>query len=102
MTSRATVPPDRLEDLDPSPVAGTTHMRRAHLNGLRRSVARCKAWFKPEVNCETALKAAFLTYLKEWEAVYGEGSIVLGLNQTERTIMVIRQDTIQQIMREFG
>jgi hypothetical protein len=91
-----------LEDLEPGPVAGPTHMTRAHRNGLRKATARCKAWFKPGVNCETALKAALLTYLTEWDAVYGQGSIVLGLNQTERTIMVIRKDTIQQIVRELG
>lgn len=94
----------RLEDLEPGPVAGPTHMARAHRNGLRKALGRVKPWFTPvhQKDAETCLKVLLLTYLKEWDAVYGEGSIVLGLNQTERTIMVIRKDTIQQILKEIG
>jgi hypothetical protein len=92
----------RLEDLESGPVAGPTVMTRAHRNGLRKMLGRAKPWFTKDVHPEPALKALLLTYLKEWEAVYGEGSMVLGLNQSERTIMVIRQDTVQQIIREIG
>lgn len=94
----------RLEDLEPGPVAGPTAMTRAHRNGLRKMLGRARPWFTPvhQKDAETCLKVALLTYLKEWEAVYGEGTRVLGLSQTERTIMVIRQDTVQQIIKEIG
>jgi hypothetical protein len=91
-----------LEDLEPGPVAGPSAMTRAHRNGLRKAVARCTAWFKPEIDCETALRTALLTYLKAWSEIYGEGTAVLSLTQTERTIMVIRQDTVRQILAELG
>lgn len=102
MTSRAILPPERLEELDPAPVAGTTHMRRAHLDGVRKALARAKPWFKPGQSPSAALTTILLTYLREWDEMYGEGSTVLGLSQTDRTILVIRRDTVQQMMRELA
>lgn len=95
-------PPQNLEELERGPVAGPTVMRRAHLNGLRKAVARGKAWFRVDQPAEPALKALLLTYLGEWEHVYGEGVEVLGMTNTERTIMVIRRDTVQQMLRELA
>jgi hypothetical protein len=92
----------RLEDLPQGPVAGPTAMTRAHLNGMRKTVSRIKAWLKPEQSPQAATKALLLTYLGEWEKVYGEGVDVLGLSQTERTIMVIRRDTVQQMLNELA
>jgi hypothetical protein len=94
----------RLEDLEPGPVAGPTVMTRAHRNGLRKMLGRARPWFSSahQRDAETCLKVALLTYLKEWEAVYSEGTMVLGMSQTERTIMVIRQDTVRQIIKEIG
>lgn len=92
----------RLEELEQGAVAGPTPMRRAHREGLRKSVGRCKAWFKPQIDCETALRTVLLTYLREWDTVYGEGVEALGLTNTERITLVIRQDTVKQIIRELG
>jgi hypothetical protein len=94
--------PVPLESLSHDPVAGPTEMTRAHRNGLRRAVARAKAWFKPGQQAEACLKVALLTYLAEWEKVYGEGTMILGLTTTERTILTIRRDTVQQMLREIG
>lgn len=95
-------PAENLEDLEPGPVAGPTAMRKAHQNGMRKTLARVKPWLKPEQSPEGAIKVALLTYLKEWDKIYGEGTGVLALTQVERTVMVIRQDTVKQILHEIG
>lgn len=91
-----------LEDLPSEPVAGLTAMARAHRNGLRRVVGRAKAWFKPGVQAETAVRTVLLTYLKEWQEVYNEGTQALGLTNTERITLVIRRDTVEQMLKELG
>jgi hypothetical protein len=91
-----------ISTLDHEPVGGPTQMTRAHQNGMRKVLARAKSWFKPEHQAEPCLKVALLTYLGEWERVYDQGTRILGLTQTERTIMAIRQDTVQQILRELA
>jgi hypothetical protein len=86
---------------DPEPPAGPTPMRRAHADGMRKTVARVKAWLKPGQDPDAAVKAALLSYLGEWNKMYGVGAGQTRLTSTERTILTIRQDTIQQLLTEL-
>jgi hypothetical protein len=93
-----------LEDLEPGPVAGPTPMRRAHANGLRKAVAMIRAWLEPEhrEHADSVVNTVLRLHLQEWAKVYHEGVEVLALSQTERTVMVIREDTVRQILAELG
>lgn len=91
---------DQLEQQ--GPIAGPTVMTRANREGLRKAVAKAKSWFKPGVSAETAIKAAVVVYLNEWAKTYGQGVQASHLTSTERTILSIRQDTVQQILRELA
>jgi hypothetical protein len=92
----------RLEDLSTEPPAGPTVMRNAHDDAMRKGVARLKSHLKDPGEAKDLLRVLMLTYLQEWSSMYAEGTRQLGLNSTERTILVIRQDTIQQLVSELG
>lgn len=92
----------RLEDLSTEPPAGPTVMSRAHADAMRKGVARLKSHLKDSSEAKDLLRVLVLTYLQEWSEMYQTGTRELGLNSTERTILVIRQDTVQQMVHELG
>jgi hypothetical protein len=92
----------RLEDLNPEPPAGLSEMAKAHADGLRKAVDRLKAHLNDRQEAPDVLRVAVLTYLNAWAERYAEGTRVLGLGNVERTILVIRQDTVQQMVAELG
>lgn len=91
-----------LEALNPEPPGGPTAMQQAHVNGMRKTLARMKNQLKDPEHAEESIKAGLLTYLGEWEEMYGDGVRSSGLTTTERTILVIRRDTIHQAIKELG
>jgi len=98
--SRAELP--NLSELSHEPVDGPTPLKKAHANGLRKTVARVKSWLKPGQDPETAVKVALLTYLGEWKVTFNEGSRISQLTSTERTIFMIREDTVDKIITEIS
>jgi hypothetical protein len=91
----------RLEELSTEQPGGPTAMQTAHANGMRKTISRMKSQLKDPDDAEALIRMGLLTYLKEWDSVYNEG-ISESVSGTTRTILVIRQDTVGQMMRELG
>ena len=91
----------RLEELSTEPPAGPTVMSRTHADAMRKGVARLKSHLKDPEEAEAFLRVLVLGYLGEWSAMYALGSREAG-SATERTILMIRQDTVQQMVAELG
>ena len=90
-----------LESLSTEPPAGPTIMRQAHEQALKKVGKLLKPYLKDGENGQDALRAAVLAYLEEWAQMYYRGSREAG-TATERVILQIRQDTVQQMTHELG
>jgi hypothetical protein len=95
---------ERLEDLDPTPLAGPTKMSQAHANGLRKATAILKPWLGAAHKqlAAQAVRRVLRAYLEEWDKVYSEGVGHMGLTVTERSVLYVRADTVSQMLKELG
>lgn len=91
----------RLEDLSTEPPAGPNELDRAHDNGLRKATALLKNRLVEPERAEETATALVLAYLLEWAEMYAVEASDAG-NMTERTIIRIRQDTMEQIARKMA
>lgn len=93
--------PETLEGLTVEPPAGPTIMRTTHDNAMRKTAARLKAHLAKPEEAGDLLRVAVLSYLGEFAAMYAVGAREAAL-PTERVILQIRQDTVQQMVAELG
>lgn len=90
-----------ITSLPKEPPVGPTVMEKTHANAMRKGVALVKAHLKHPDEAEDFLRVAVLGYLEEWAQTYYRGSREAA-NTTERTILSIRMDTIQQMTAELA
>lgn len=89
-----------LESLSTEPPAGPTVMQQTHENAMRRTVAMIKPWLNDRKGAEDAVRVVLLAYLEEWAQTYYRGSRE-AVAATDRVILQIRQDTVQQMVGEL-
>jgi hypothetical protein len=92
---------EALESLSTEPPAGPTVMRQTHQHALGKVGKLLKPHLKDGQDAEDVLRAAVLAYLEEWAQLYYRGSRE-AVVATERVILQIRQDTVQQMTVELG
>jgi len=85
-----------LSSLSTEPPAGPNELDRAHANGMRKASSLLKNRLTDPERVEETVTAVVTAYLLEWAEMYGVEASDAG-NMTERTIIRIRQDTMQQI-----
>jgi hypothetical protein len=90
-----------ISSLPQEPPAGPTVMQATHANAMRKAVATVKSHLKDPAEAEDFLRALVLSYLEEWAQTYYRGSREAA-NATERTILQIRMDTVQQMTTELA
>ena len=90
-----------LEGLSTEPPAGQTIMSQTHANALERTAKLLKPHLKDEADAKDVLRAAVLAYLEPWAQMYYQGSREAA-GATERVVLQIRQDTVQQMTAELG
>lgn len=98
------LPPDQqpaLESLPHEPPSGPSVMAKAHADGLRKASAKLKPYLANRDDAEAALRVAVLMYLAEWGMMYAVGAREAAM-PTDRVIIQIRQDTVQQMVAELG
>lgn len=98
---RQTNIPVDITSLPMEPPAGPTVMQQTHANAMRKGVALVKAHLKKPAEAEDFLRVAVLGYLEEWAQTYYRGSREAA-NTTDRTILQIRMDTVQQMTAELA
>jgi hypothetical protein len=90
-----------ISSLPLEPPAGPTVMQQTHANAMRKGVALVKAHLKDPEEAEDFLRVAVLGYLEEWAQTYYRGSREAA-NGNDRTLLMIRMDTVQQMTAELG
>jgi hypothetical protein len=78
-----------------------TPMQRAHADGMRRARALLKNRLVNPAAVDTTIADALKLYLREWSKMYDAGTRAQGLDQTERTMLFLRHDTLLQMAAEL-
>lgn len=81
--------------------AGPTIMAKTHENAMRKTNALMKPHLNDRKEAKDAVTATVLSYLEAWAQTYYQGSQE-AVASTERVILQIRQDTIQQLVTELA